>query len=86
MQKHVLVILAEGNEEVEALTQVDLLRRADIRVMVAGLSGIEVKGSHDIVVKADTSLEQFSGDIDAVILPGGMPGTVYLYKSENNLY
>ena len=82
MQKHLLLILAEGNEEVEALTQVDLLRRADIKVTIAGLSGTEVKGSHNIVVKADIPLEEFSGDFDAVILPGGMPGTVYLYKSE----
>ena len=82
MQKHALVILAEGNEEIEAITQVDLLRRADIKVTVAGLSWVEVKGSHDIVVKADMPLEQFSGEFDAVIVPGGMPGTVYLYKSE----
>lgn len=82
MQNHALVILAEGNEEVEALTQVDLLRRVDIKVTVAGLNGIEVKGSHNIVVKADIPLEKFSGEFDAVVVPGGMPGTVYLCKSE----
>ena len=81
MPKHVLVILAEGHEEVEALTQVDLLRRVDIKVTVAGLSGIEVKGSHNITVKTDITLDKFSGYFDGIILPGGMPGTVYLYRS-----
>jgi len=85
MPKHALLILAEGNEEVEALTQVDLLRRAEIKVTVAGLSGTEVKGSHAITVKADIALDSFSGDFDAIVLPGGMPGTVYLYKSEKVL-
>lgn len=82
MGKHVLIILANGHEEIEALTQVDLLRRAGIIVTLAGLSGTEVKGSHDITVKADVALSSFNGDFDALILPGGMPGTTYLMESE----
>jgi 4-methyl-5(b-hydroxyethyl)-thiazole monophosphate biosynthesis len=83
MPKHALIILAEGNEEVEALTQVDLLRRAGIKVTIAGLSGTKVKGAHDITVLADISLNDFSAEFDAVILPGGMPGTDYLCESES---
>ena len=82
MPGHALLILAQGHEEVEALTQVDLLRRAEITVTVAGLGGTVIKGAHNIAITADIILQEFSGDFDAVILPGGMPGTNYLCESE----
>lgn len=85
MLKHALLILANGFEEIEALTSVDLLRRADITVTTAGLLGREVKGSHDIVVTTETALEDYSFTHDAVILPGGLPGANYLSNSEKVL-
>ncbi len=83
MPRHALIILAQGHEEVEALTQVDLLRRAGIKVTVAGLGGTEIKGAHDITILTNIALDTFSEEFDAVILPGGMPGTDYLCESED---
>lgn len=77
----VLVILAEGFEEVEALTPVDLLRRAGLSVVVAGLSSLHVKGARGVTVVCDAILSEISGTFDALVLPGGMPGAKNLAES-----
>jgi 4-methyl-5(b-hydroxyethyl)-thiazole monophosphate biosynthesis len=71
----VLVPLADGFEEIEAVTVIDLLRRADIDVVVAGLDQGPVSGSHGIVIQTDLGLEAaLERDYDMVVLPGGLPG------------
>lgn len=75
----VLVPLAEGFEEIEAVAIVDLLRRAGIEVHMATLARREVTGSHGITVLADTALDSADvGAYDMIVLPGGMPGTKHL--------
>ncbi|MFQ3582739.1 MAG: DJ-1 family glyoxalase III [Chloracidobacterium sp.] len=76
----VLVPLAEGFEEMEAVIVVDVLRRADIAVVTASLTpALTVTGSHCIPVVADTTLDQVLNDhFDAVVLPGGLPGATNL--------
>lgn len=80
----IYLFLADGFEEIEALTVVDLLRRAEIDIqMVSTKPDRLVSGSHKIQIVADTTLE----DIDyeactGFILPGGMPGTTNLAKSK----
>lgn len=77
----VYVFLADGFEEVEALCPVDILRRGGIEVKTVGVTGKTVMGAHNIPVVADITTEEavFEG-IDAVVLPGGMPGTLNLQK------
>ena len=80
----VCVFLADGFEEVEGLTVVDLLRRAGEEVMTVSVMGRkEITGSHGITVLADSLFKEvdYSG-VDLVVLPGGMPGTKYLKESE----
>ena len=75
----VLVPLAEGFEEIEAVTIVDLLRRAGVEVHTAALGRREVTGSHGIAVVADIGLDTVvAEDYDMIVLPGGMPGTQHL--------
>lgn len=80
----VYVFLANGFEEVEALAPVDILRRAGVEVTTVGIGGRTVTGSHGISVMADVSDSCFTPDacgIEAVILPGGMPGAANLDAS-----
>ncbi|MFH1782457.1 MAG: DJ-1 family glyoxalase III [Candidatus Omnitrophota bacterium] len=81
MSKNVLLILAEGFEDIEAVTAIDILRRAQIEVTVAGLTDIKVKGARGTVVLADKKLNDAGDDFDALILPGGMPGATNLSRS-----
>jgi 4-methyl-5(b-hydroxyethyl)-thiazole monophosphate biosynthesis len=71
----VLVPLAPGCEELEAVTIIDLLRRAGIEVVSAGLDAGPVKASRGVVLLADTTLDEaLRHDYDMVVLPGGGPG------------
>ena len=84
MSKRCLVLLAEGFEEIEALTPVDLLRRADCVVETISIPGERmVTGSHGIAVQADLTADQVKVDVpfDLVLLPGGMPGSKNLDQS-----
>ena len=80
----IYVFLANGMEEIEALTPVDVLRRGGAEVVTVGIGGKTVTSSHHITVNADIAedeLTDFSGT-EAIVLPGGMPGTLNLEASE----
>lgn len=78
------VFLADGLEEIEGLTVVDILRRAGVEVVTISVSGKkEVTGAHQITVLADELFEQADfAKLDGVVLPGGMPGTTNLMNHE----
>ena len=75
--KKIAIFFAEGYEEIEALTVVDLCRRAGIQVdMVSVTDSLQVTGAHGIPVVMDKTLEDVAFDsLDMLVLPGGMPGT-----------
>ncbi|MDO4292140.1 MAG: DJ-1/PfpI family protein [Eubacteriales bacterium] len=77
------VFFAKGFEEIEALTVVDLCRRAGIEAVMVSVDGTpEAEGSHGITVKMDTTLADVDFDaLDMLVLPGGMPGTLHLEAS-----
>ena len=78
----VAVFLADGFEEIEALATVDILRRANLDVQTVGVGSATPVGAHNIAVTADITEEDLVVDtVDAVVLPGGMPGTLNLEKS-----
>lgn len=79
----IYMFLANGFEETEALTPLDMLRRVGVQVKTVGIGGKTVTGAHDISVIAD--MEETEVDfalMDGVILPGGMPGTLNLEQSD----
>lgn len=79
----IYLFLADGFEEMEALTPLDMLRRVGVDVKTVGVSGKTVMGAHNISVVADILPEEIKKSvIEGVILPGGMPGTLNLEKSE----
>ncbi|MCG7900666.1 MAG: DJ-1/PfpI family protein [Candidatus Thiodiazotropha lotti] len=75
----VLVPLAQGCEELEAVTITDLLTRAGVTVVTAGLDENPVKASRGVTLLPDTTLDDVNADeFDMVVLPGGLPGADYL--------
>ena len=80
----VCVFLADGFEEIEGLTVVDILRRAGIETEMVSVMGTkEIRGAHGIMVKADSLFEEAdAAGADMLVLPGGMPGTLNLKSHE----
>ena len=80
MAKRVSVFLADGFEEIEGLTVVDLLRRAGVEVATVSTTGdLTIHGAHKIDVQADKMFGEVDyNEEDMVVLPGGMPGTLNL--------
>lgn len=75
----VYVFLADGFEIIEALAPVDMLRRAKIDVKTVGVTGKTVKSSCGVDVTTDITIDEFDFyDVQAIVLPGGMPGTLNL--------
>lgn len=79
----IYVFLANGFEEVEAFTPIDYLRRCEeLKVLTVGVTGKMVTGSHQITTISDvTLLDVVFDEIEMIVLPGGMPGTINLEKS-----
>ncbi|WP_439183551.1 DJ-1 family glyoxalase III [Carboxylicivirga taeanensis] len=82
--KKVAILLAEGFEELEAISPVDILRRAGIAVTTVSITkNKEVTGAHGIKIMADALFEEVPfADFEAIVLPGGMPGTSHLNEHQ----
>ena len=82
--KQVYVMLANGFEEIEALTVVDILRRGDVKTATVSITEEKkVVSSHGIVVEADLCFSEMKEeDAEAIVLPGGMPGTINLKEKQ----
>ncbi|MFW6000814.1 MAG: DJ-1 family glyoxalase III [Halanaerobium sp.] len=85
MQK-ILIPLAKGFEEIEAITNIDVLRRAGFNVITAGIDGKNIKGDHGVKIEADIDIKDIKKEeISDVVLPGGMPGAANLRDSSELL-
>ena len=80
--KKVAVMLADGFEEIEALTVVDVLRRAKVECDMVSIENINVKGAHNIKITADKTISKDLEDYDMIVCPGGLPGAEYLSQNE----
>lgn len=78
----VYVFLANGFEEIEAMSVIDILRRAELEVTTVGVGGTEITGAHGVKVTADLPADQADFiDVDMMVLPGGQPGADNLSES-----
>ena len=79
--KRLAIFLADGFEEVEALTPADYLRRAGLEVILTGVGTMQPAGAHGVKISADIDAAELPDHLDGVVLPGGMPGAANLAAS-----
>ena len=80
--KKVIVVISDGFEEIETITIIDVLRRANIEVTLVAIKTITTSGAHNIKVEADTLIGKINhNDFDMVVLPGGLPNAFNLAQS-----
>jgi len=78
----ILVPLANGFEETEAIAIIDICRRGDIEVIVAGIDSSTIMGAHNISINTDCLIEEVNtGNLDMIVLPGGWGGTQILAQN-----
>jgi DJ-1 family protein len=78
----IYVFIAHGFEEIEAITTIDILRRAGLTVQTVGVGAKTITGAHDITIHCDMAERMVSKkNLQMIVLPGGMPGTTNLQKS-----
>ena len=77
-----IVLFKEGFEELEALSVVDVLRRADVKCDMLGMDSMEVTSSHGVKLTMDDLFDESAYDADVVVLPGGMPGASALRSDQ----
>lgn len=85
MAKRAIVCLADGFEEIEAITPIDLLKRAGVEVDVAGVGKKTITANHGLVVQADDEFSRLasSNEYDCIVLPGGQPGADNIAASKD---
>ena len=82
MATNILVAIADGSEELEAVTIIDVLRRAGAKVTVASVNALNITASRGVKLVADAQIDQCTGkEYDCIVLPGGMPGAEHLRDS-----
>lgn len=80
--KKALVFIAQGFEEIEAVTSIDILRRGGVEVELAGIGSLEVKGARNVKLVCDFLSSQVKAIYDLIIIPGGMPGATNIANDE----
>jgi 4-methyl-5(b-hydroxyethyl)-thiazole monophosphate biosynthesis len=82
--KKILIILAQGFEDIEAFSVIDILRRCECDVTIAGLNSKQITSAHSVTIQLDYDLTDCMQTLfDAIILPGGEPGTTHLEASKD---
>ena len=80
---NIIIPISNGFEEIEAITIIDVCRRANIKVTIAGVENIETIGAHGIKIISDAKIENInSDDFDMIVLPGGLPNAFTLADNE----
>ena len=80
----ILITIANGFEEIEAISIIDICRRANIEVIIASVENIKTIGAHNIKIEADCKIEDVKADdFDMIVLPGGLPNAFTLAENIN---